>query len=259
MESYDPIKTKVGQLEHTIERIIEGNHFDIKSFLITQNKLTNLNAEEMIVLLYIIEMNSANHLVSLPDITEALPLNMNMAATALKKLTEQNYIHSSTQKGNDGIYREVISTQPLHEKIISLLKGPSEITHPIEGTESNHLNQTQKDNEPVKSDLQLKFERLLKKFEAEFGRTFSPIEIQSIRQWIDEYHESLIEQALVEAVLNHKLNIKYISKILSNWKEQNITNISEAKEYTNKYYRSNNTQFKKTVQSYPVFNWLEDK
>ena len=55
--------------------------------------------------------------------------------------------------------------------------------------------------------------------ENEFGRPLSPIEYETIKHWLDENDEEIIRKAIKEASLNSVYNLKYIGKILDNWKK----------------------------------------
>lgn len=76
--------------------------------------------------------------------------------------------------------------------------------------------------------------------EKEFGRTLSPIEMESISQWldIDHYSPELIQMALKEAVLNQVYNLKYMDRIISNWYKKNLKSPQQIEAY--KKTRHNN-------------------
>lgn len=63
----------------------------------------------------------------------------------------------------------------------------------------------------------------------EFGRQLSPIEYQEIARWMNEdgYEPSTIKEALKEAVVHQVYNLKYISRILYNWKQRNQKTTSQ--------------------------------
>lgn len=66
-------------------------------------------------------------------------------------------------------------------------------------------------------------------FEGEFGRALSPIEIDLIQEWLHEkkYSETMITEALKAAVLQGKLNFKYIDRILLDWEKKGVDSASE--------------------------------
>ena len=68
------------------------------------------------------------------------------------------------------------------------------------------------------------------KFEKEFGRTLSPMEFEIIGAWIDNnYTEELILLALKEAVYNGASNLRYLDKILSEWRKNGIKTENDIK------------------------------
>ena len=64
---------------------------------------------------------------------------------------------------------------------------------------------------------------LFEMFEQEFGRTLSPMEYEIINGWInDNFSEELIIEALKEATFNGVSSLRYIDRILLEWKKKNI-------------------------------------
>ncbi|KRN02227.1 primosome component related protein [Levilactobacillus senmaizukei DSM 21775 = NBRC 103853] len=61
--------------------------------------------------------------------------------------------------------------------------------------------------------------------ETEFGRPLSPLEMESINQWLDEdhYQPELIQLALKEAVLSQAYSLKYMDRILLSWEKKHLT------------------------------------
>ena len=73
--------------------------------------------------------------------------------------------------------------------------------------------------------------KVYERIEKEFGRTLSPIECETIKHWLDsKVSEDLIYEALKEAVLNGVNNLKYIDKILVEWKRKGYNNKSDVRK-----------------------------
>ncbi len=73
--------------------------------------------------------------------------------------------------------------------------------------------------------------KVYERIEKEFGRTLSPIECETIKHWLDsKISEDLIYEALKEAVLNGVNNLKYIDKILVEWKRKGYNNKSDVRK-----------------------------
>jgi DNA replication protein len=62
--------------------------------------------------------------------------------------------------------------------------------------------------------------------EKQFSRTLSPIEVSSIRDWLNfGYHETTIQEAVKQAISKHQFSIRIIDKILQ--KQTTKTNINQ--------------------------------
>jgi DNA replication protein len=74
-------------------------------------------------------------------------------------------------------------------------------------------------------------------FESEFARPLSPIEYETIVNWLDQdqYSDSLIMTALKEAVFAGKVHFRYIDRILIEWQRNRIATPEEAKAYTERF------------------------
>ena len=89
-------------------------------------------------------------------------------------------------------------------------------------------------------------------FEKEFGRTLSPMEYEIINGWLnDGMNEEIVVQALKEATYNGVSNLRYIDKILYEWKNKGLTTIQKVEE--------NRVNFKKEKKELFDYNWLEDE
>ncbi len=87
-----------------------------------------------------------------------------------------------------------------------------------------------------KNDKRNVRQEIFSNIEKEFGRTLSPIELETISQWfdIDNYDPDIIMLALKEAVLNQVRNLKYMDRILGNWEKQNLKTVQQIEDYSNK-------------------------
>ena len=60
-------------------------------------------------------------------------------------------------------------------------------------------------------------------FEEEFGRPLTPMELESIKEWVQGgYSEEMIYKALKEAVKSNVSSLRYIEGILINWAQNGI-------------------------------------
>lgn len=64
--------------------------------------------------------------------------------------------------------------------------------------------------------------------EQEFGRPISPMECEIINTW--DYPIDVIKLAIKEAVSSNNCAIKYIDRIIYNWKRKNIKSVADAEK-----------------------------
>jgi len=79
-------------------------------------------------------------------------------------------------------------------------------------------------------------------FEKEFGRLFTPIEIEKIKQWLAEVSPVLVMEALRQAVLRGKHNLKYIDSIIIEWQKNNLRTVEEIRAYDQKFRNRRKTR-----------------
>ena len=114
---------------------------------------------------------------------------------SISSLIEKKLLVMKVVKDDTGKMKEYIDIDILKKKIVGLIIGKEEIKE-----------------EPAKENIYAIIEQ-------EFGRTLSPIECETIKSWLDnKIEEQMIKDALKEAVLNGVTNLKYIDKILYEWK-----------------------------------------
>lgn len=102
-------------------------------------------------------------------------------------------------------------------------------------------------------------------FEQEFGRLLSPIELETIGMWLDKdgHSPAIIKAALKEAVVASKVSLRYIDRILFEWKKKNITSTQQIEKHAEQF-RSRSIQ---PVQPQPAqtatngmfYNWLDER
>ena len=99
----------------------------------------------------------------------------------------------------------------------------------------------------------------------------SPMETEMISMWLDQdgHSPEVIRRALKEAVLSQKLSLRYIDRILFEWKKNNVKTPEDAEKLSHNFRKNiipKNTDHqpmkKETDQSSPTsnvpfYNWLD--
>ncbi|UJF14818.1 DnaD domain protein [Jeotgalibaca sp. MA1X17-3] len=157
--------------------------------------------------------------------------------SVLHSLIQKSIIRIQTEKDETGKVSDQYSLEPLYKKLSMLLSK-----------EQEHVKSTENEID------------LLSIFQQEFGRLLTPIEIQTISDWLDKdhYKKEIILEALREAVLNQKYNLRYIDRILLSWEKKNIRTPNEIKQESKKFsdYQAGIPSSSNT-EHVPLFNWLE--
>lgn len=206
--------------------ILDDGQTTISNYLLKHYHKIGINNQELFIYLLI----KGNHdlLIPMPEMTD-LHDQTGYSEQQLFDLFHQmieKKLTKISQVSIEGQQVDAYDFTPMYEKL-ALIKN-----HELESS-----------TQPIKkhpivdsSQRQAVFESI----EKEFGRTLSPIEMESISQWldIDHYSPELIQLALKEAVLNQVYNLKYMDRIISNWYKQNLKSPQQIEAYKKK--RHNN-------------------
>lgn len=203
----------------------------IPRIIFNNYKRLNITEEELIVLIFIIDLG--NKIVYNPDIfVKELNIEKYKVMEILNNLSEKKIITISVEKNASNNKREeYISLELLYSKILNLFKE----------TKTKSIDT---------SDI-------FSVFEKEFGRTLSPMEYEIIKGWINDekFSYEIIVEALKEATYNNVNSLSYIERILYDWSKKGIkTKEDVIKDKSN--FRNNRKKTNKEIFDY---NWLEDE
>lgn len=205
------------------------NNICIPKILLSNYKDLKINEQELIVLIYL--LNEKDNLFNPGKISEELNIKLTEVLEIIEKLNSADLITISTEK-NNGVLEEIIDLSNFYKKIAFLVINKEQ----IEETESKKTN-------------------IYDDFEREFGRTLSPIEYELISGWLDnEFTEEIILCALKEAVFNGVSNLRYIDKILYEWKKKGI-NTKEAVTKNKENFKKNTTKKTELFD----YDWLNEE
>ncbi|HER0920732.1 TPA: DnaD domain protein [Streptococcus pyogenes] len=70
---------------------------------------------------------------------------------------------------------------------------------------------------------------LFENFQKNWMRLLSPFEIEDIDKWIDEDNMPIevVNEALKETILYNAPNLRYLNRVLNNWKRQGIDTVEK--------------------------------
>ena len=177
----------------------KGKYIDWKSLLLSKYKSLDIKEEEVLIILMIDFCLQNGETVITPDV---LALKMNYDQNTIDK-----YLSILFNKG----YITLDSNE--EGKLQTSLNGLKYILI------SSLLNN---EETPAKEEKDLEKEKnIFDLFETKFGRPLSFIEMETMNKWFEEgVGDDKILLALNEAIKAKKKNIRYIDKILLEWRQQ---------------------------------------
>ena len=205
-------------------KLLKDKNFVLPQVLFYKYKELNLTLEELYFIIYLLNINS---LVFNPkQFSNDLNTDMASILELVTTLTSKDILSLEMIK-EDNIRNEYLKLDKLYNKLAFIL-----------------INEETKEKTTTLFDV----------FEKEFGRTLSPIEYELINGWLDnEFSEELVLKALKEAVYNGVSNLRYIDKILYEWKKKGIKTAKDVEMNRTKF--QNKKEEKPEVFSY---DWLND-
>ncbi len=202
----------------------------IPKILFRNYKKMNITEEELIIIICLINLGD-----KIPYNPNLISMEIGMdkynVMQILNNLSEKNIINIKVEneKKDEFIYLDF-----LYLKLFNILMNDNTIEE--EKKEENN--------------------DIFSLFEQELGRPISPMEVEIIKEWLhDGFSEDIIKEALKEAIYNDVRNLKYIDRILFNWKGKGYKNPKDIIKDKKNYKK------KETKQTEIVFdyNWLEDE
>ena len=190
--------------------------------LLLHYKDLKLDETELVVLIYLLNESSE---FNPKKISEDLKMTLQEVLMKIDGLTNKDIIKVELKKV-DNIRQEYIDISNIYNKLSYFV-----------------INEEIKEDNPNIYDT----------FEHEFGRTLSPMEYQIINGWLnDQMTEEMVILALKEATYNGVSNLRYIDKILYEWRSKGLT--------TKEKIEQNRIQFnKKEKKELFDYNWLDDE
>ena len=186
-----------------------------------------LSLEEFLLLLYF--DNSYDSIFDITTISKVLRMDEASILKAYSDLISKKIISVKAEKDAYGKVLEKVDIDDFYRDI--------------------KLDNKEKEKEDKKTDIFTIFEK-------NFGRTLSPLDSELINAWIDKgFSEEIIEAALKEAVYNGTTSLRYIDKILYEWKRKGINTKDDIK--TKLYDDDKETTLYET--SVINFDWLQDE
>lgn len=209
-----------------VERIIKERDIIIPSLLFYNYKELNIDAEEVLLLAYLI---NGDMTFNPKKISEDLSMELPYLMELINKLTNSNLLSIELKKINN-VRIEFINLDGLYDKLLGLVM----------------VEDKQDDN------------NIYDIFEKEFGRTLSPMEYEIINAWQENgLAKDTIILALKEAVYNGVNNLRYIDRILSEWSKKGIKTAKDLEKEKIEFSKKRTQTIKKDEST--DYDWLNEE
>lgn len=226
-------------------------------FIQNYHKL-QLSADEFVVIVYLLqEINQSQAVSSVLTIANQLGWDNDQLYTTLNNLLDKNYLNIELVPNKEGKQTDHYTLRPLFDHLNELLNDRPD-KRKAKGQSSSQAT-------PQDVQRQQAIRQLIQKFEKDFGRVLSSVELENLNQWVnvDHYPIDLIHLALREAIVRQAYSFKYIERILSNWKADNIETLEEAQLAIRNFGRTGKTQGTSSQSpadnapaiNIPIINW----
>ena len=211
-----------------VKELLQYRDIVIPKLLFLNYRKIGMTSDELVFISYIVDCG----LVFNPKkISEDLGITLDEVMMCMESLTSKGLIKVEIKKSGN-IRNEYISLDSLYDKLSYLL---------ING-------------EKVEAKT-----NIYDVFEAEFGRTISPMEYEIIGAWLDNgTSEETIILALKEATYNGVSNLRYIDKIISEWAKKGIRTTSDV-EKSRMNFKKKKDNKPEPVNDILNYDWLNDE
>lgn len=234
------------QHEDRLRIWIEQGNVNISLLLFQNYKSLGIEDLDAMLIMHMTAFKSVNNEFPTPtDFSSRMNLTENEVSMILQRLMQRGFLRIEQSQDANGVLHEKFSLQPLWVRLTD------KVSIVVEESEEK----TQKEAEG----------EIYKLFEQEFGRFLSPMESESISMWLDADGHSveIIRAALKEAVLAEKMSLRYIDRILFEWKKKNVKTLAQVESASKKFRSVGNRPVQQdrleTVKRVPFYNWLEER
>ena len=215
-------------MDDKLLELLQEKPIVIPKIIFNKYKKLNITEEELILLIYMINIDSK--VTYNPELfSKELDINKYKVMELINSLFEKQIINIVVEKNQYNKTEEYIVFDLLYNKLIKEIIGGEE------------------KKEEIDNDI-------FTIFEQELGRTISPMEYDMIKTWVTDYNKEIVIEALKEAVYNGVNSFRYIDKILSEWNKKGLKTKDDVIRDKNNYRNK-----KKENVEYFEYNWLEDE
>lgn len=170
-----------------IKDLLDKQLINKLSLLLLYYKDIGLSEEEVIIIMIIEQYTQTNTLITSKIIEENTNLSKPKVEYILNNLLNKQFLSFES-------HAHSINISNTYQKINNIITGD---------IVKNNINNINKEDNSI-----------IKIFEKEFNRKLTPLEVETIREWLETFNNELIIYALKQSVLSGVLNLRYIERII---------------------------------------------
>ena len=240
-KNFNRIRVWTEQLQITIPQLFFKHYSEL-----------NIQDDEALIILHLLTFEQEGIDFPTPnDLMQRTNFQLTAISQIIQRLMQKGFVEISQSTDESGRLAEKYSIYPLWERLLDLLQSKAQ--------------------QQVSSANKLDEAKIFQLFEQELGRLLSPMEIETIGMWmdLDQHSPEIIKAALKEAVLADKVNLRYIDRILIEWKKRNIKTLAQIEKHSEQYRKNTMAAApiqpvhqQETVQKtekVSFYNWLEER
>ncbi len=206
----------------------DNKKFIIETLFLKESLKQDLTLKEFLVLMYF--DNNYEAIFDVKAVSKAICLNEKDVLNAFGTLLDKKLITLNSVKNESGKLVDKISLDNLYNG--------------MRNDEQKKEKQAHKDN-------------FYNKFQMKYGRSLSGMDYDTINAWLaSDFSEELILGALDEANYNGVSSLRYIDKILFEWKKKNLKTMQEVNDHLKS--RENNNSSSNVTSKLMEYNWLDE-
>ncbi|MDV6377703.1 DnaD domain-containing protein [Sporosarcina sp. GW1-11] len=234
------------QQDERLKIWIEQGNVSISQLFFQEYKQLLISDTDAMVILHIIAFQGNGDYFPTPtDIANRMQQTEKDVTDCLQRLMRKGLftIEQSTDENN--VLHEKFSLFPLWDRLLEIV-------------EKRKVQTTEQQTKLAEGEVYSLFEQ-------EFGRFLSPMECETIGMWIDKdgHTPEIIRAALKEAVLAQKMSLRYIDRILFEWKKKNVKSMRDVEKQTRAFRpvvaATAEQPRNPAIKQVPFYNWLEER
>ncbi|AUJ31840.1 MAG: DnaD domain protein [Liquorilactobacillus nagelii] len=200
-------------MEKALKQFLQAGNMTVANLLLQNYRQLGMNEQELVLFLELSSsIQAGDSFPAIDQIASYMYCDSNQLYQLLHRLFEKKLLEIKSVTDENGKSHDVYQFDLMYEKLFWLLR--------------------QKDQQTQQQILVVDQSEIFQAIEKEFGRTLSPIEMETIEQWFseDHYQPELILLALREAVLSQAYSLKYIDRVLLSWEKKNIKTAAQVQQ-----------------------------